>query len=224
MQPVKTSPEIPPTARNKGLTASALQALLDTLATDRDEAAERYEIIRRKLIRLFAWRGSRDPEELADKTLDRVAKKLGDGLEIESADPYRYICGVAYRIFQETLRSHQRQQQSFQEYAQENRREGRNVTTHEAANDELESPFSSCFKSCLGGVSAEERDIVLCYYEGEKGERIRKRRALASRLGLQINHLRVKAHRIRHRLERCTRECVTSEPSAGKELGGGGRG
>jgi len=62
-----------------------------------------YEQIRRKLIRLFRWRGSEAPEELVDNTFDRVSQRLPD-LPSFVGDPSHYVCGVARLIFLESLR------------------------------------------------------------------------------------------------------------------------
>jgi len=210
MQQPNTIHRPSPTADDQGLTKSAFEVLLEALSRDRQEAAECYELIRKKLIRLFAWRGSNAPEELADQTLNRVALKLDSGLKIESDDPYRYICAVAYRIFQERLRAEARKRKSLQEYGFERTQE---ASTSDA--EEEPSPLEFCFHRCLRKAPTEEQEIILNYYDGEKGIRIQKRRALAFQMGLEINNLRVRAYRIRHRLEQCTRQCVAGYESAG---------
>ena len=73
-------------------------------SNDRDQAAVKYETIRRKLIRLFEWRGCELPEDLTDVTLDRVAKRIAEGVEVRSADPFGYICGFAHLVYKEEWR------------------------------------------------------------------------------------------------------------------------
>ena len=46
-----------------GLTEQTLAKLLDVLDADRDLAGERYEDLRRTLVRFFEWRGAPFPEE-----------------------------------------------------------------------------------------------------------------------------------------------------------------
>jgi len=48
--------------------------------------------------------------------------------------------------------------------------------------------------------------LILRYYQGEQRAKIENRRALAERLGLTINALRIRASRIRSRLEACVIE------------------
>src|SRR5262245_58122409 len=50
--------------------------LIGWLDSDREKAGARYEWIRNRLIKIFVCRGSNIPEELADKTVNRVARKL----------------------------------------------------------------------------------------------------------------------------------------------------
>jgi Restriction endonuclease len=78
--------------------------LLQFLDADRDLAGARYEHIRQRLIRLFEWRGVSGPEDLADKTMDRVSRRVSEGLELQSSDPYGYFAGVAHLIYKEELR------------------------------------------------------------------------------------------------------------------------
>ena len=57
------------------LTQPAFDGLLAVLGRDRDVAADRYLDIRRNLVRLFEWRGCTTPEEYADETINRCARK-----------------------------------------------------------------------------------------------------------------------------------------------------
>ena len=69
------------------LTREALDRLLHWLDRDRDRAGQRYEQIRSGLIKVFLCRGAVDPEELADETINRVARKSGKLLITTSAIP-----------------------------------------------------------------------------------------------------------------------------------------
>jgi DNA-directed RNA polymerase specialized sigma24 family protein len=182
------------------LTGPRLTKLLATLDADPERAGELYEKIRRKLITMFDWRGAPDPEQLADETIDRVARKLESGVEIASADPYRYFSGVAAFVFRETLKSK------------------KNVSFNAEVAAELPSPAEpdaaehdirmSCLDRCLGRLSAENRALILAYHEGDKRDRIDNRASLASRLGLSQTALRIRVHRIRENLEGCMASCL----------------
>ncbi|MCI0489467.1 MAG: hypothetical protein L0229_22980 [Blastocatellia bacterium] len=86
------------------LTEEAFGKLLAQLGRDPERAAEKYESIRGKLIKLFKCRGCLLPEEYADKTIDRVARKLDQGAELRVSDPYLYFHGVALNILKEYWR------------------------------------------------------------------------------------------------------------------------
>ena len=59
-----------------GLTKEALDGLLECLSADRELAAEAYEEIRRKLITFFEFRGCLTPQDQADETIHRVARRI----------------------------------------------------------------------------------------------------------------------------------------------------
>src|SRR5215470_10383215 len=56
--------------------ATELQNLLVRLDSDWNRAGEKYEELRRTLIKFFEWNSCFPAEDLVDETLDRVAKKL----------------------------------------------------------------------------------------------------------------------------------------------------
>lgn len=189
------------------LTAASLDALLDALGPDRDRAARTYERIRRRLVRLFRWRGAREPETLVDETLNRVARKLEDGLEIRADDPFRYVIGVAHKVFHEVLRHDARRREALHEAAQEARREGRDHTPPKEVEGRVTRARLSCLQTCLAELGDDGAWIVR-FYEGEKGVRIRNRKRLAAELGITTNALRIRAHRLRSRLEDCVQGCL----------------
>ncbi|HKU75720.1 MAG TPA: hypothetical protein VJR02_17545 [Pyrinomonadaceae bacterium] len=70
------------------LTAQAFIRLLERLGDDEEQAAQNYEDLRHTLIRTFEWRGAPFPEEHADETLNRLARKLDEGVEIRNLRDY----------------------------------------------------------------------------------------------------------------------------------------
>ena len=81
------------------LTKPAFDALLDSLGTDRNAAAEQYLAVRRNLVRFFEWRGCATPEEYADESLNRCAKRVSAGDQIR--DISIYAIGVARMLIKE---------------------------------------------------------------------------------------------------------------------------
>lgn len=183
------------------LDRESLDSLLAFLDEDRTEAARRYEEIRHRLTRLFAWRGCSQAEELADETMDRVARKLAAGLEVRAADPYRYFTGVAHLIFKEMLRREMRE------------RAGREAIRHlppPAAPPAEDERRLHCLQRCLHSLAPESRELIIGFYQGEQGVRIRHRKSMAARLRITVNALRIRAHRLRAKLEVCVRQCLAS--------------
>ncbi|HEY4591603.1 MAG TPA: RNA polymerase sigma factor [Thermoanaerobaculia bacterium] len=180
-----------------GLTPEAFEALLRQLAPDRERAGELYETIRHKLVRLFEWRGCAAPEDLADVTFNRVARRLAEGVGLRSNDPYGYFCGVAHLVYKEVLR--------------QAAREHRVLTSGDwpppaAEEDEPSDARLECLRRCLAELPPDQRDLVLRYHQGEHN--IRNRQQLAREAGIPMNALRIRVHRVRRKLESCVHACL----------------
>jgi RNA polymerase sigma factor (sigma-70 family) len=65
-----------------------------------------------------------------------------------------------------------------------------------------------CFEHCLRRLPPEARELLVRYYRAEKRERIDGRAALAEELGVTLNTLRVRTHRLRAQLEKCISRCL----------------
>lgn len=188
------------------------EALLHGLDPDRDAAGARYEILRLKLCRYFAYRGQPGAEELADETLDRVGRRLARGEELR-ADPSAFALGVARNVLREAWDRQRRRD-----------RAGEEVATAMAAPDHAPGegePWQgaplAALASCLARLPDDQRRLVLAYYEGQQGSQIPARRSLAASAGLGLNALRIRVHRIRQSLEQCLRRSRAGEidPAAG---------
>lgn len=176
------------------LSREALERLLVLLDPDPARADRRYQQLRRRLMRLFEWRGGQFPEDLADETICRVARKLDEGVEIRADDPYRYFCGVAHLVFKEVLRERRRERQLL---------DPASWAPPVQACDEPDDERMEALQECLDRLAPDARDLILDYHEGERRERIENRRVIAGRLGVPLNALRIRVHRIRGRIERC---------------------
>jgi DNA-directed RNA polymerase specialized sigma24 family protein len=191
------------------LTQDAFDGLLSSLDADRERAAERYEALRRALTTYFEFRDVPSPEELADETINRVARRLSEGREIYAGNPNSYFYGVARNVWREHLAAPGKAVSSVDDLPP-----GR-----VAADDPFESRARAaeraeyerrleCLEGCLGGLKPDERGLITDYYQGERDVKIGNRKALADRLGLPTNALRIRACRLRARLEDCVRACV----------------
>jgi len=181
--------------------------VLRLLAGDPRQAEREYQRLRRRLIRLFQWRGCAFPEDLADETLSRVARKIGEGLEIRADDPFRYCCGVAFRVFQERLREEARWRRGADELEDE---------TRLVAAPDVGEPDEThrCLRRCLDRLGATRRSLILRYYEGETRNRIENRKRMAHELGIPPGALRSRARRLRSKLEGCLTTCLKQQAAA----------
>lgn len=178
----------------RGLTAEGFEALLAMLHPDRETAGERYEDIRRRLVRLFEWRGCARSEELADETFNRVARKSAEGLTLQRSDPYAYFCGVAHHVFQEVVRREARESKAL---------ESGDWTSSDPADDQPDYRLGH-LRSCLQTLASDQRRLLLRYHQED--QRIRSRKDLCDELGIPMNALRIRVHRLRRRVEACVRE------------------
>jgi DNA-directed RNA polymerase specialized sigma24 family protein len=69
----------------------------------------------------------------------------------------------------------------------------------------------ACLEQCLQQMTAKSRDLVLQYYQEEKQAKIDIRKQLSLQLGIPINALRIRAHRIRLTLQECVFHCWQQE-------------
>jgi DNA-directed RNA polymerase specialized sigma24 family protein len=194
--------EKPPSVKPPGLTRESFDILLTQLDPDRERAGELYETIRRKLIRLFEWRGCACPEDLADDTINRVSRRMAEGVELHSADPYSYFCGVAHLRFKEVLRSASRERRALDAHGELLFPTALPAVPEEEPGDRR----LDCLRKCLATLHADQRELVLKYHQGDGN--IRNRKALSEELGIPMNALRIRVHRVRRRLEACLDDCL----------------
>jgi DNA-directed RNA polymerase specialized sigma24 family protein len=203
----RTLSTTPPKSDPDEISQEQFDQLLHWLDPDRDKAAVRYEWIRKRLIKIFVSRGSTIPEELADKTINRVARKLQEIRATYVGEPANYFAGVAGNIFRESLRKEKVPAIGMPEPAPPNEDEDR---------------IQSCFEQCIAKLSAREREMVLSYYQLERQAKIDHRKSLAERLGMGLNALRIRACRIRARLQECVEGCCAApEPTVKQNAGRG---
>lgn len=178
----------------RNLTEEELNNLLAWLDPNREGAARKYQTIHQRLTKIFAVKGCREPEELADETINRVARKADKVAENYQGDPANYFFGVAKKVFLEYQRIKvEFVPVPFNLSAPE---------THEAA-DKLEF---ECLEHCLQKLIPAKRQIVRRYYDAGAGADARE--ALAKLLGVKPNALRVKVFRIMSELEECMNKCL----------------
>ena len=187
---------------NRTITAAGLERLLLRLDPDVDRAALEYEQLRRTLVRFFDWRGGWPPDECADETLDRLARKLQD---VVVDNIRQYARGIARLV----LLERRRHLVASLTDADANLAAARAATPADGPDDA--ERLRDCFDRCLDGFPDSSRALVIDYYAEERTGKIVNRRRLASTLGLSDNALRSRVQRLRDRLEQCVHECVSRQ-------------
>jgi RNA polymerase sigma factor (sigma-70 family) len=184
--------------RDWNLTEESFELLLEWLDSDRDQAGEKYERIRLRLIKIFTCRGCCEADDLADETMNRVAARLGEIVQTYSGDPALYFYGVAQKVHLEYMRkkaTHYKSSDMEQ-----------SVRVADAAT-EIEEEYA-CLERCMQRLPRKDRQLVLEYYQEDKRAKIDHRKQLADQLGIAVNALRIRAHRIRLQLQECVQHCL----------------
>jgi DNA-directed RNA polymerase specialized sigma24 family protein len=179
---------------NKSLNQDQFDRLLHWLSEDREAAGLAYEKIRRRLTTIFIARGCREPEELTDETIDRVSRRVADICETYQGEKVLYFLGVANNVHHEYLR-----RPSTAELVVAN------------AGEDQEQVFN-CLEQCISKLTERSQHLIREYYRGEKQEKIKLRKALATRMGINLNALRARTLRIREELQTCIESCLTTGP------------
>jgi DNA-directed RNA polymerase specialized sigma24 family protein len=185
--------------KERELTPKAFTHLLAKLDPDPEMAGEKYEKLRRQLIKFFEWRGSFMSDELADETLNRLARKIDEGEEIEK-NVFAFSMGIARFVLLENLKSPDNKRVEMKELDM--------VAAAPEPWEEDDGLWVVCLRECLRGVSAENRELIIEYYQDEGRARIDERKMLAASLGISLNALFSRAKRTRDKLEECVMRCA----------------
>jgi DNA-directed RNA polymerase specialized sigma24 family protein len=191
------------------LNAEAFRHFLSWLDEGVDSNGERYLEMRRRLVRYFDRRNCLSPDDLADETLNRVARKLQEKGEIIGASPAHYCYIVARFVFLEFGRRSEQNQTSLDHALGSGRVIASLAVPPQTDVDTLDKEkVFDCLEQCLGKLRHEDRELILDYYRGEQRAKIQRRSELAARFGLTINALSIRACRIRSKLEVCVEVCA----------------
>jgi DNA-directed RNA polymerase specialized sigma24 family protein len=108
--------------------------------------------------------------------------------------------GVARLLLLEIIKGRQKEQSALTELGQA----GEAYVESDSGEDRLE-----CLRECLQTLSPDNRELILQYYHGEKSEKIENRKKLIDRLKIPVNTLRMRALRLRERLQGCVEQCLS---------------
>ncbi len=193
--------------RDWALTQSAFHQLLAWIDEGADSGGEKYLETRRRLVSYFDRKNCLAPDDLADETLNRVARRLEEEGSITDTTPAHYCYITAKFVFLEYLRRNERTQVSIDELPPSSKHAFSPERGEETESDEKRI---DCLDRCVKNLEPESREIIIQYYQGDGRTKIDHRRALAEMLGVTINALSIRACRLRDKLESCVSKCMGS--------------
>ncbi len=179
---------------------NAFRQLLRWLDEGVDSGGEKYLETRRRLVKYFDRKNCLIPDELADETLNRVARRLTEEGVTSGDPPARYCYIVARFVFLEYHRRPARSEVSLDGLPSQPPAHSPDVVSDTEQR-------AHCLENCLQKLNPDQRQLILEYYRGERATKIQNRRDLALKMGLTMNALSIRACRIRDGLEECVRKC-----------------
>jgi DNA-directed RNA polymerase specialized sigma24 family protein len=182
-----------PWQAKRTLTAEAFGKFLRWLSEDDEMAIREYQTIRTKLVRYFTHKGCSDPDNLFDKTVDIVAGKIGTFQQRSSLLAFCY--GVAKNVWRQDLR--ERKSVTLDQ----------NVASPVHPDPQIHEQELKCLEQCLDRLPPSDRDMVICYHQGQSRDKIETRKRLGEELG-GLNVLRIRMCRIRKDLRVCVADCI----------------
>ena len=193
------------------LSKDALQRLLNWLDGGANSDGRAYVEMRRRLRDYFGRKNCRPPDDLADETLTRVARRLEEEGIARAEPPARYCYIVARFVFLEHLRETRAEPLVTQAPGDVAPKPSAPFEADAAEAAATHEAQLACLQKCLQELDALNRRIITRYYVGSARVKIDNRRELAESLGLSLNALTIRACRIRSRLEACVRRCAGAE-------------
>jgi DNA-directed RNA polymerase specialized sigma24 family protein len=164
--------------------------LLLWLDPNPERAGELYEKIRWRLIAILASRGCRIPEELADEIIDRVARRVADIEATYVGDKSLYFLGVMNNVHHEYLKRPRLSELSPPE------------------DSAVKEQTYVCLDKCVARLAPHAREIIEHYYAADKRAKINLRKRIAAAFGISNSNLRLRALRIRTKLQTCIEQCL----------------
>ncbi|HEV7681895.1 MAG TPA: hypothetical protein VGO68_07220 [Pyrinomonadaceae bacterium] len=191
--------------RNAELAEQTFRRLLTWLDQGVNTNGRSYLAIRDRLLAYFERKNCLNADQLADETLNRVARRLDeeDG-NIETEIPAKYCYIVARFVFMEYLRAIEKENAALDDI-------GRQANATSREDRDRKEKMLECLDRCAAKLELSQRELIFGYYTGEQRVKIENRHSLAQTLGITVNALSIRACRIRDKLEICVKDCASRE-------------
>ena len=199
-----------PQKNDRTLTPGAFHRLLNWLDEGANSEGQKYLQMRQRLVAYFDRKNCLTPNELADETLNRVARRLEEDGITESDTPAKYCYIVARFVFMESLRATKKNDALLEDVRRQPH--GNYVSGFEADDTkDTKEKVLNCLEQCTDRLEPLNGELITRYYTGNERVKIENRRRLAQDLGISVNALSIRACRIRDKLEACVRQCLGAE-------------
>lgn len=190
-------------ARRSAAPLESFDEVLAWLDPDREKAAEIYVDLQEGLTQIFTWNHCSDPEGLMDETFSRVSQKVHQLRQDFKGDPRLFFYGVARNLMKEEAKR-------IKTYASlEDVEPAARIEPSEESKETTEMR-AQCLDVCLQKLSAQNRELILGYYNRDKQAKIDGRHELARQLDISMATLRVRMYRLRATLQGCVERCLRS--------------
>jgi DNA-directed RNA polymerase specialized sigma24 family protein len=153
------------------------------------------EGLRRRLLAFFESHGSLEPGRDADETLDRLARKLGEGHVIRDVPAYGHA--LARNVLRETARLPRREGEA--------REDLRTLPSPPGAQ------LQDWFDRCLAGLEPGQAELLVAYYSAARSPNRAWRVELAASRGLSLNALRIRVFRAREAFGESLARCLAGK-------------
>ena len=130
--------------------------------------------MRRRLSAYFDRRNCLTPDELADETLNRVARRLEEEGCITDATPAHYCYITAKFVLLEHLREPQRVHAALDALSPQGLPLYGEASLRPDAARESEQRLLDCLEDCLNQLAPDDHALILSYYQGEQREKIER--------------------------------------------------
>ncbi|MGH9144040.1 MAG: RNA polymerase sigma factor [Vicinamibacterales bacterium] len=187
------------------ITKLAFTRLLAWLDDGVASHGERYLETRRRLVSYFDRRNRPAAEELADETLNRIARTLEQTGAIATKPPARYCYVVAKFVLLEDVRRERRHVPLDETWHAGTVH--RPIHVGSDTGLKVREQRLDCLDRCLQELKPDQRELIVEYYADVRRQKIERRREMAARLGITMNALGIRAFRIRDNLMACVEGC-----------------
>jgi len=190
---------------DRALSQVGFTRLLEWLDGGVDSNGQTYLEMRRRLTAYFGRRGRPFADDLADETLSRISKTLEQDGTIMVTPQARFCYVIARFVLLEDIRREKRQQRRDQSTRTSRAGvggwNGRRTELLQAESGATLERQLEHLDHCLELLAPEQRDLIVEYYRDTGQGKIARRRDMATRLGISVNALCVRASRTRAALE-----------------------